>query len=81
MAEIYTVSSLEKVLLHKKPRVQKCGSMAKNEVFSFQVVYKFRRFANDIKIEIDSPIKEFISYRQVEYVACSTENLWEGDGF
>lgn len=81
MAEIYTASSLEKVLLHKKPRVEKCGSMAKNEVFAFQVVYKYRRFANDIKIEIESPIKEFISYRQVEYVACSTVNLWEGDGF
>ena len=62
MAEIYTASSLEKVLLHKKPRVEKSGSMAKNEVFAFQVVYKYRRFANDIKIEIESPIKEFISY-------------------
>ena len=81
MPEIYTVSSLEKVLLHKKPKTEKSGSMAKNEVFSFQVAYKFNRFANDIKVEIKSPIKDFIAYRQVEYVACTTVNLWEGDGF
>ncbi len=81
MPEIYTVSSLEKVLLHKKPRVEKRGTMAKNEVFSFQVTYRFNRFANDIKIDIESPIKKFITYRQVEYVACTTVNLWEGDGF
>ena len=81
MNEIYTVSSLEKVLLHKKPRTERRGSMAKNETFAFQVVYKYNRFANDIEVEIESPIKEFITYRQVEYVTCSTVNLWEGDGF
>jgi hypothetical protein len=81
MPEIYTVSSLEKVLLHKKPKTEKSGSMAKNEVFSFQVVYRYNRFANDIRVEIESPIKDFITYRQVEYVACTSPNLWEGDGF
>lgn len=81
MPEIYTVSSLEKVLLHKKPKAEKSGTMAKNEVFAFQVAYKYNRFANDIKVEIKSPIKDFITYRQVEYVACTTPNLWEGDGF
>lgn len=81
MPEIYTVSSLEKVLLHKKPKTEKRGSMAKNETFAFQVAYKYNRFANDIKVEIESPIKDFITYRQVEYVACTSVNLWEGDGF
>lgn len=81
MPEIYTVSSLEKVLLHKKPKTQKQGSMAKNETFAFQVAYKYNRFANDIRVEIESPIKDFITYRQVEYVACTSVNLWEGDGF
>lgn len=81
MPEIYTVSSLEKVLLHKKPKVEKGGKMAKNETFSFQIAYKYNRFANDIRVEIDSKIKEFITYRQVEYVPCTSVNLWEGDGF
>lgn len=81
MHEIYTVSSLEKVLLHKKPKVEKSGSMAKNEVYSFQVAYRYNRFANDIRIEIESPLKDFITYRQVEYVACTSPNIWEGDGF
>ena len=81
MPEIYTVSSLEKVLLERKPRVEKNGTMAKNETFSFQVAYKYNRFANDIKVEIESPIKDFITYRQVEYVPCTSVNLWEGDGF
>lgn len=81
MPEIYTVSSLEKVLLHKKPKVEKRGSMLKNETYSFQVAYKYNRFANDIRVEIESDIKDFITYRQVEYVACTSVNLWEGDGF
>ena len=81
MPEIYTVSSLEKVLLHKKPKTEKRGTMAKNEVFSFQIAYKYNRFANDIKVKIESPIKDFITYRQVEYVPCTSVNLWEGDGF
>lgn len=81
MPEIYTVSSLEKVLLERKPRVEKNGTMAKNETFSFQVAYKYNRFANDIRVEIESPIKDFITYRQVEYVPCTSVNLWEGDGF
>ncbi len=81
MPEIYTVSSLDKVLLHEKPKSQKSGKMAKNEVFSFQIAYKYSRFANDIKVKIESPIKDFITYRQVEYVPCTSVNLWEGDGF
>lgn len=81
MPEIYTVSSLDKVLLHKKPKTEKRGSMAKNETYSFQVAYKYNRFANDIRVEIESPIKDFITYRQVEYVPCTSVNLWEGDGF
>lgn len=81
MPEIYTVSSLEKVLLHKKPKTEKGGKMARNEVFSFQIAYRYSRFANDIRVEIESPIKEFITYRQVEYVPCTSVNLWEGDGF
>lgn len=81
MPEIYTVSSLEKVLLHKKPKTEKKGQMLKNQTFSFQVAYKYSRFANDIRVEIDSPIKEFITYRQVEYVPCTSVNLWEGDDF
>lgn len=79
--EIYTVSSLDKVLLHKRPREEKRGSMLKNETFSFQIAYKYARFANDIKVEIESPIKDFITYRQVEYVPCTSVNLWEGDDF
>ena len=79
--EIYTVSSLDKVLLHKKPKEEKRGSMLKNETFSFQVAYKYSRFANDIKVKIESPIKDFITYRQVEYVPCTSVNLWEGDDF
>ncbi len=81
MPEIYTVSSLEKVLLEKKPKTEKRGTMAKNEVYSFQIAYKYNRFANDIKVKIESPIKDFITYRQVEYVPCTSVNLWEGDGF
>ncbi len=81
MPEIYTVSSLEKVLLHKKPRTEAKGKMLKNQTFSFQIAYKYNRFANDIRVEIDSKIKEFITYRQVEYVPCTSVNLWEGDGF
>lgn len=81
MSEIYSVSSLEKVLLHKKPKVQKSGKMAKNETFSFQVAYKYNCFANDIEIKIESELSDYITYRQVEYVPCTTVNLWEGDGF
>ncbi|MBQ8546448.1 MAG: DUF4091 domain-containing protein [Clostridia bacterium] len=81
MPEIYSVSSLEKVLLHKKPRVEKRGKMAKNETFSFQIAYKYNRFANDIEVKIESEISDYITYRQVEYVPCTSVNLWEGDGF
>ncbi len=81
MPEIYTVSSLEKVLLHKKPKTEKKGKMAKNETFSFQIAYKYNRFANDIEVKIDSQINDYITYRQVEYVPCTSVNLWEGDGF
>ena len=81
MPEIYTVSSLEKVLLHKKPKTEARGKMLKNQTFSFQIAYKYSRFANDIRVKIESPIKKFITYRQVEYVPCTSVNLWEGDGF
>ena len=81
MPEIYTVSSLEKVLLHKKPKTEKRGKMAKNETYSFQVAYKYNRFANDIEVTIEGPLKDYITYRQVEYVPCTSVNLWERTAF
>lgn len=82
MAQIFTLSSLEKVLIGKKPKLlEKCGSMAKNEIFSFQVAYQFDYCcARDLTITVEGPLKDFVTLYTVEYVPATTPNTWEGDG-
>ncbi|MBQ7353828.1 MAG: DUF4091 domain-containing protein [Clostridia bacterium] len=82
MGQILTASSLEKILPNaKKIPVEKKGKMAKNEVYSFQIAFKYDRFIRDFDLTINSKIKEFITVRQVEYVPCTSPNTWQGDGY
>ncbi|MBO5286847.1 MAG: DUF4091 domain-containing protein [Clostridia bacterium] len=78
---VLTVGSYEKVLIGKKPKTEKRGTMAKNEVYSFQVAYMFEWHFSDIEVRIESPIKDFITYRQVEYVNALTPNFTRGDDY
>lgn len=82
MSEIYTVCAEEKVLIDKKPKMLESeNTMARDEVLSFQVVYMTEWFQRDIEVKIKSPIKKYISYRQVEYVPCTTPILGDGDDY
>ncbi len=82
MIKIFPVSSLEKILPNgKRPPMEKGGAMAKNEVYSFQLAYIYDCYLRDIKLTIDSPIKDFITVRQVEYVPCTSPNTWAGDDY
>ena len=82
MRKIVTVSSLEKILPDTKtPKIQKNGKMAKNEVYSFQVAYKYEKFIRDANIKIESTIKDFIEVRMVENVPVNSPNTWEGDDY
>lgn len=82
MSEIYTICAEEKVLLDKKPKMLESeGTMARDEVLSFQVAYKVEWLQKEIEIKIKSPIKKYISYRQVEYVPCTTPALGKSDDY
>lgn len=82
MIKIIPVSSLEKILPSTKtPPVEKSGKMAKNEVYSFQLAYIYDCSLKCAKLTIDSPIKDFITVRQVDYVPCTSPNTWAGDDY
>ncbi|MGM9665623.1 MAG: hypothetical protein ACI3XX_03685, partial [Eubacteriales bacterium] len=73
MNEIYTVCAEEKVLTDKRPRMlEKENTMARDETLSFQVAYKTDLLQKEIEVKIKSPIKKYITYRQVEYAPCTT---------
>lgn len=81
MNEIFTVSSLEKNVQGVKLTKETSGRMLKNEVYSFQVIYKYDWCAREIKVDVDSEIKKFITVREVGYVPAMTPNTWAGDDF
>lgn len=68
------VSSLEKVFHDQKlddfKKVDK-GSMLKNEIFSFQLIYQLKDFTRDrrhLTLNIDSPLKEYIKPFKVKEI-------------
>lgn len=81
MNEIFTVSSLTNVIAGATLKRETKGAMLKNEVFSFQVVYRYDWCAREIDVTIDSPIKKFVSVRMEEIVPVTTPNTWAGDDF
>ena len=82
MSEIYTVCAEEKVQIDKKPKMlESQNTMARDETLSFQVIYKVEWLQKEIEVKIKSPIKKYITYRQVEYVPCTTPVLGEGDDY
>ena len=82
MNEIYTICAEEKVLLDKAPKmIEKENTMARDETLSFQVAYKIAWLQKEIEVKIKSPIKKYITYRQVEYVPCTTPAVGEGDDY
>lgn len=82
MRQIITASSLEKILPDaKSPKTQKNGKMAKNEVYSFQVAYKYEKYVRDANIKIESTIKDFIQVRMVDNVPVNSPNFWAGDDY
>ena len=82
MTEIYTVCAEEKVLIDKKPgMIEKENTMARDETLSFQVAYKVEWLQKEIEVKIESPIKKYISVRQVEYVPCTTPTIGKTDDY
>ncbi len=82
MNEIYTVCAEEKILLDKKPKMLESeNTMARDETLSFQVAYKLDWLQQEIEVKIKSPIKKFITVRQVEYVPCTTPTIGDGDDY
>lgn len=81
MIEIFPVSSLERIYPDKRPRAERRGAMAKNEVYSFQVAYFFDYNLRDMTVKIDGPLKDFIEVRQIELVPATSPNTWKGDGY
>lgn len=82
MNEIYTICAEEKVLLDRKPKmIEKENTMARDEVLSFQVAYKVDWLQKDIEVKIKSPIKKYITFRQVEFVPATTPFLGKGDDY
>lgn len=82
MNEIYTVCAEEKVQINKKPKfIEKKNTMARDEVLSFQLIYKIDWLQKEIEVKIKSPIKKYITFRQVEYVPCTTPALGESDEY
>ena len=82
MNEIFTVCAEERVLLDKKPKkVETENTMARDETLSFQVAYKIDWLQKEIEVKIKSPIKPFITYRQVEHVPCTTPALGKSDDY
>ena len=76
MNEIYQLSSLEKVFLqYDKPEkeLEKISALA-NERFSYQIAYTYvpdepdPSIGCDLKITLDSPLKDFITLRTVENI-------------
>ena len=65
----YTVSSLEKIFPFETPKLKQTeNTMFRNEKFHFQVACYTKQFAIDVKYEIISDIKEYITLRTVELV-------------
>ncbi|MBE6379672.1 MAG: DUF4091 domain-containing protein [Lentisphaerae bacterium] len=60
-------SSLEKIFLHKTPSATdyQRNTALQGEVFSLQLVYQTDFLLNPLSIKIISPLKEYISIRQV----------------
>ena len=82
MNEIYTVCAEEKVLIDKRPKMlEKENTMARDETLSFQLAYKIDWLQKEIEVKIKSPIKKYITYRQVEYVPCTSPVLGKGDDY
>lgn len=70
--ELFQVSSLEKVFLHKRPECEECreGYAFHGDYFSYQVV--FTECGNDrdilqLQVKIDSPIKQYVQLYRVEH--------------
>ena len=82
MNEIYTICAEERVLIDKRPKmVERENTMARDETLSFQVAYKIEWLQKEIEVKIKSPIKKYITYRQVEYVPCTTPVLGATDDY
>ena len=82
MNEIYTICAEEKVLFDRKPKMLESeNTMARDETLSFQVAYRIDWLQKEIEVKIKSPIKKFITVRQVEYVPCTTPNIGDGDDY
>ncbi len=82
MNEIYTVCAEEKVQINKRPKyIEKKNTMARDEALSFQLIYKIDWLQKEIEVKIKSPIKRYITFRQVEYVPCTTPVLGKPDDY
>ena len=79
----YSVSSLEKVFPRREPvLLQDSYTIFRNETFHFQVVCFGLVLCEYCRVEIDSPIKEYISVRKVESVpAAYAENIYKTDDY
>lgn len=82
MSEFYTVCAEEKVFVDKRPKMLEGeNTMARDEALSFQLAYKIDWLQKEIEVKINSPLKKYITYRQVENVPCTTPALGEGDDY
>ncbi|MGL4346152.1 MAG: DUF4091 domain-containing protein [Cellulosilyticaceae bacterium] len=72
--EVRCLSSLEKVFLNQEPKevVEMMFSRFQNEKFAFQIAYRglpgAKYFNQHLKVEVDSPLKEFINVYRVGLV-------------
>ncbi len=67
----FIISSLDKVFPDSREtdfHILPSGSVLKNEVFSFQIVYRSDEYINDLSWEINSVFKDKIKVRQVGLV-------------
>jgi hypothetical protein len=82
MSEFYTVCAEEKVFVDKRPKMLESeNTMARDETLSFQLAYTIDWLQKEIEVKINSPLKKYITYRQVENVPCTTPALGEGDDY
>lgn len=80
--EIRLLSSLEKVFADEevKSAPWSAGSMLRNEIYSFQVAYRWRgRMVKNVHINIKSPISPWITVRKVELVPSEMPCYWDHD--
>ncbi|MBQ7907427.1 MAG: DUF4091 domain-containing protein [Clostridia bacterium] len=81
MIEIFPVSSLERIYPDKRPKPERRGAMAKNEVYSFQVAYFFDYNLRDMTVKVEGALADFVEIRQIELVPATSPNTWKGDGY